>query len=212
MVVNVYAPNSGDGFAKASKRAAWDAAFLAFARALAETGGQTLTWPAPPGAVFRASAPPPPPWEKFAGGRIVFCGDFNVTPSLALDVWPDFWRTQRRLAGTSPAELAAFAELLRRTPLRDAWRERNPAARGVTYYADNGGGGRPLAARFDATLVGEAAHALVADARTLEEGAPRGDHLPLLLDVRIPADAAAAAAAAASSSSSSSSAAAAATM
>lgn len=191
VIVNVYAPNAGDKFTKAARRAAWDASYLAYARALDSGGGAGLIWPPALLALFASAKPAPValPFERFAG-RVVHMGDFNVTPDLARDIWPSVWRrAPLRVAGTSVAERAGFVALLAGARLHDVWRERNGRAIGATYYsaAHHGSRGAELAARFDNALVATALRPLVDDARLLDDGAPRGDHLPLSLDLTIPA-------------------------
>jgi exonuclease III len=148
VLVNVYAPNSGDGYKKAARRAVWDDAFLGYCRALLRDGGAGLAWPSAVPPAFAAAAPAPPAvdFARFAG-RVIAIGDFNVTPDIGLDAAPSPAPGDEHIAGMSPAERAGFARLLREAPLHDAWRERNPGARGATWFSDTFHGTRSLAAR-----------------------------------------------------------------
>lgn len=189
VLVNVYAPNSGDAFEKLPRRRVWDAAFHAYVRALLADGGRGLEWPAAAGSAF-LPAPEKAVDALEAGcsfaGRVVVMGDLNVIPTERDIVMP----LGARVAGCSEEERANFQQLLA-LGLHDVWRERSgPQAFTPTFLAPNWRGRGVLAARFDAALVSSALLPLVRGAGMLVEGAPRGDHLPLFLDLQLPEGAA----------------------
>ena len=189
VLVNVYAPNSGDDGKNAERRARWDTAFRGFLGSL--TRGESLAWPQrqPPSlfgakpltieqtAQAGAAAQLQPTDASTYAGRVVVAGDLNVLPTDE-----DYQRpTGSRVAGASGAERAAHARLLADCGLRDVWRALHPGLPGYSFVNSNWRGRGVLAARFDGVLVSEALLGAV-ERIWVADHAPRGDHLPLCVD------------------------------
>ena len=169
VLVNVYAPNSGDDGKNADRRARWDCAFRSFLGALSRA--EPLVWPA--ASSPRSDAAAQPADAEYAG-RLVVVGDLNILPTDA-----DYVRPQgMRVAGASAEERAAHARLLGECGLHDVG-----ARAGHTFVNSNWRGRGVLAARFDGVLVSEALLEAV-ERIWVADHAPRGDHLPLCVDFK----------------------------
>lgn len=177
IVVNVYAPNSGIMAHLGSNlplRASWDEKFLAYVKELNRDGGACCEWP----SLSRQKTQWASRLAPFKG-RVIVGGDLNVAGPR--DVFPA--GRIGKLAGTHPQEVQAFARLLEEGDLCDVWRDRHRDEVGFTWAHD-----ADLQMRLDYFLVSSALQGLVSGVHIRMRGAPAGDHVPLVLDLRWPAD------------------------